>query len=181
VILTADHGHSIGDHDYLGKRGYPSDPAVYDVPLLVRFPGAEHAGTHSNMFVQHTDITAAILEAAGVQPPAPLDGYPFLADAVAGRAGRRDHVTVGWGSTPTVITERWWLNCKVDGSGVLLYDLQTPDPLARNLACECPRVVDELFALAVADAGGSFPDWLIQMAKKQADAPGCSDLAARSV
>ena len=24
VIFTADHGHSLGDMNYLGKRGYPS-------------------------------------------------------------------------------------------------------------------------------------------------------------
>ncbi|MCK5328015.1 MAG: sulfatase, partial [Candidatus Latescibacteria bacterium] len=28
ILLTADHGHSIGDRNYLGKRGYPSMPEV---------------------------------------------------------------------------------------------------------------------------------------------------------
>ena len=62
VILTSDHGHSIGDRGYMGKRGYPSMPEVYDVPLMIRFPGAEHAGQHSDLFVQHHDITALILD-----------------------------------------------------------------------------------------------------------------------
>jgi hypothetical protein len=35
--------------------------------------------------------------------------------------------------------------------------------------------------MALKDAGGKFPDWLIEIAKKDADAPGCSDLAARPV
>ncbi len=39
VILVSDHGHSIGDGDFIGKRGYPSRPEVYDVALMVRFPG----------------------------------------------------------------------------------------------------------------------------------------------
>ncbi|GAG41503.1 unnamed protein product, partial [marine sediment metagenome] len=38
VIFTSDHGHSIGDRNYLGKRGYPSSPEVFDIPLMIRFP-----------------------------------------------------------------------------------------------------------------------------------------------
>ena len=180
VIFTTDHGHSIGDHDYLGKRGYPSGREVYDVPLMVRLPGAEHAGASSDMFVQHTDITATILDAAGVGPPEEIDGAPFLEDAVAGAPGPRDHVTVGWGAAATVITGRWWFNCKVDGTGVVLYDLETQDPFATNVAEEHPDVVDQLFAIAKDDAEGGFPDWLLELARSQKDAPGCSDLAARA-
>ena len=28
VILTSDHGHTLGEEHYLGKRGYPSRPEV---------------------------------------------------------------------------------------------------------------------------------------------------------
>jgi hypothetical protein len=179
VIFTADHGHSIGDMHYLGKRGYPSTPEVFDVPLMVRFPCAEHAGATSDMFVQHHDITAAILDAAGVEPPEPIDGKPFLADAITGRPGPRDHATIGWGAGITVITDRWWLNCKADGTGVLLRDLASKDPFAANVAGAHPDVVKQLFKLALDDAGGGFPDWIIDLARNEADAPGCSDLAAR--
>ena len=47
LIVTSDHGHSIGDKHYLGKKGYPSDPSVYDIPLLVRHPGGAGAGETS--------------------------------------------------------------------------------------------------------------------------------------
>ena len=180
IIFTSDHGHSIGDRNYCGKRGYPSAPEVYDIPLLIRFPETQHAGTTSDVFVQHHDLTAAILEIAGVKPPSEIDGISFLKSAVAGKTGPRDHATVGWGSAITVITDRWWLNCKVDGTGVLLYDLTAAEPFARNAAQDNPDIVEHLFAQAKEDAGGSFPDWLIEIAKRQADAPGCSDLAARA-
>ena len=180
VIFTADHGHSIGDRNYMGKRGYPSVTEVYGVPLIIRFPGAEHAGTTSDIFVQHHDITATILDTAGVGLPAEIAGRPFLEEAVQGKAGPRDHVTVGWGSTPTVITDRWWFNCKADGTGVLLRDLETADPFAANVAAEHTDIANRLFATAKEDAGGSFPDWIIELAKNETDAPGCSDLAARA-
>ena len=180
VIFTADHGHSLGDRNYMGKQGYPSDPSVCDVPLMIRFPKAEHADVTSDMFVQHNDITAAILETANVKPPEKIDGISFLDSAIAGKHGSRDHVTVGWSSTVTVITDKWWLNCKVDASGVLLYDLNSTQPFAGNMAKENPDVVDYLFGLAKKDAGGDFPRWIVQLAEQQIDAPGCSDLAARA-
>jgi arylsulfatase A-like enzyme len=179
VILTSDHGHSIGDRNYMGKRPYPSSPEVVDIPLMIRFPGAEHAGTSSDMFVQHHDIAAVILAAAGVVPPPEMDGFSFLERALSGEAGGRDHVTVGWGSTVTVINDRWWLNCKANGSGVLLHDLKQADPFMANAAEDNAEAVNDLFALAKADAEGGFPEWILELARSQKDAPGCSDLAAR--
>jgi arylsulfatase A-like enzyme len=180
VFFTSDHGHSIGDRDYIGKRGYPSDRSVYDVPLMVRFPGAEHAGKRSDILVQHHDVTAEILRMAGVEPKTALDGRLFIDRALSGKPGARDHVTVGWGSAVTVVDDRWWLNCKVDGTGALLHDIESPDPFATNVADENPDEVRRLFALAEEDAAGGFPEWLVDLARNQADAPGCSDLAARA-
>jgi arylsulfatase A-like enzyme len=179
VVVSSDHGHSVGDRGYMGKRGYPSTPEVYDVPLMIRLPGAEHAGKTSGILVQHHDIAELLLDAAGVEPPEPIDGVSFLSAALNGDQGQRDHVTVGWGGAVTVITRRWWLNCKVDGNGVLLHDLEADDPFAVNCADEHVDIVDQLFTQAVEDAGGGFPEWLIDLAKSAEDAPGCSDLAAR--
>jgi arylsulfatase A-like enzyme len=178
LFVTSDHGHSIGDKDYMGKTGYPSDPSVYDVPLLVRHPDGRGAGQRSDAIVQHHDISAEVLNLAGVEPPAPLDGVPFLDAALEGRAVR-DHATVGWGSAATVITEQWYLNCKVDGSGPFLFDLASEAPYARNVADANPQVVGRLYDQAVRDAGSGFPDYLMALAHNQKDAPGCSALAAR--
>ena len=180
IVVTSDHGHSIGDFNYMGKTGYPSRPEVVDVPLMIRLPKAKHAGKFSSIFLQHHDIAAEILHQARVKPRQPLDGTAFLSRVLAGRPGHRRHVTVGWGSTPTVIIPRWWFNCKADGTGVLLHDFKTRNPFARNVADKHPQVVQKLFDQALADAGGSFPEWLVELAGNRADAPGCSVMAART-
>jgi len=180
VIVTSDHGHSLGDRDYMGKRGYPFAPEVVDIPLLIRHPSGVGAGRKSDLLVQHTDITALVLEAAGVNPPQPLHGQPFWQAALAGGPALRDHATVGWGSGLAVINERWWLNGKVNGRGIFLHDLTASgDPFAVNVADDHPQIVRRLFRAGLADAGGSFPAFLLDLAERDADAPGCSALVAR--
>ncbi|MCM8816884.1 MAG: sulfatase [Candidatus Omnitrophica bacterium] len=178
IIFTSDHGHSIGDNGYMGKRGYPSMPEVYEIPLMIRMPGAKHKGKISHIFVQHHDIAAQILESAGIKNMPDLDGKPFLIEALK-NSEIRDHVTVGWGANPTVITRDWWLNFKMDMTGILLYKRKKKDAFKKNFAPVYPEIVKKLIDIALKDAGGSFPQWLVELAKKQQDAPGCSDLAAR--
>ncbi|HTS23377.1 MAG TPA: sulfatase [Casimicrobiaceae bacterium] len=179
VVVTSDHGHSLWERrGYIGKRGYPSDPESYEVPLLVRHPQKLGAGTVCDAFVQHHDISATLLEASGVAPPAAIDGKSFWRTAFRGDAPIRDHVTIGWGSAMTVIDDQWWLNCKIDGRGPFLYDSPRPKPDAPNLAEARPDVVQRLFALGKADAGGRFPEYLQLQAQTAVDAPGCSPFAA---
>jgi arylsulfatase A-like enzyme len=179
VIVTSDHGHSLWERrGYIGKRGYPSDPESYEVPLLVRHPQKRGAGTVCNAFVQHHDIAATALDACGVKPPAPIDGKSFWQLAFAGGAPIRDHVTVGWGSAMTVIDDRSWFNAKINKRGAFLYDTPRPEPDARNLAETRPDIAERLFAMGVADAGGAFPEYLLRMAESADDAPGCSPFAA---
>jgi arylsulfatase A-like enzyme len=179
VIVTSDHGHSLWERrGYIGKRGYPSDPESYELPLFVRYPGKANAGTSCDAWVQHHDMAATILEAAGVQVPEPIDGRSFFATAFADGRPIRDHVTVGWGSAMTVIDDKWWLNVKVNGRGAFLHDSPRPAPEAPNLAEKHPDVVKKLFEQGKADGGGRFPEFLLKQAESADDAPGCSPFAA---
>ena len=79
----------------------------------------------------------------------------------------------------SVIDARWRFNCKLNGTGPFLYDLAAPDPFDRNVADEHPETTKELFALALEDASGEVPGWVLKLADEATDAPGCSALAAR--
>lgn len=178
VILTADHGHSIGDQNYMGKRGYPSRPEVYDVPLMVRHPKGKGAGQRADTFVQHTDMAAQILDFAGVQAPDKFDGMPFWSAGLDNKT-HRTHVTVGWGTGMTVINDSWWFNAKIDGTGVFLYNMKEDPKMLRNVADEHIDISRGLYSLGMQDAGGGFPDYIKEMCAKATDAPGCSSMAAR--
>jgi len=179
LILTTDHGHSIGDYQYIGKRGYPSAPEVFDVPIMIRHPEGIGAGKRSDLLVQHTDISSLILEMAEVEPNEPIDGKSFWKAAIKEDKPIRDHITVGWGAAMTVIDKRWWMNCKINGKGVFLYDLNSEKPFEKNVADDNPDIVQKLYTKGVADAGGKFPEFLLKRAEGQADAPGCSELAVK--
>jgi len=179
LIITSDHGHSMGENNYMGKRGYPSTREVFDIPLLIRHPNKIGAGQKSDLLIQHTDISALILDLAKVTPSKKIHGKKFWENSVKNGKPIRDHVTVGWGASITVINNEWWLSCKIDGSGVLLYNLKKDPLLKKNVAEEHQNVVDYLFGKGVDDAGGSFPDYLLQLEREGMDSPGCSPLAAR--
>jgi arylsulfatase A-like enzyme len=207
IIVTTDHGHSIGDNNYLGKRGYPSTPEVFDIPILLRHPDDTIGrGKETDMLVQHTDITPTILDILSIEAwegdyyrwddwvnvyadiemkPEPrkklaMHGKSFFPALLENRKSFRDHVTAAWDTAITVITKKWWFNCKVNGKGAFLYDLEHPEPFQENMADTNPEVVKELFDVAKHDAGGNFPAFLIELADKKKDAAGCSELAART-
>ena len=179
IIHTSDHGHTLGEGGFMGKRGYPSGPETVDVPLAVRLPDEAKAGEQTDILVQHHDIAPFVLDMVGVGVPEAVDGRSFRDAAFGDGEPIREHVTIGWGSSVTVIRDDWWLNCKVDGSGVLLHQLGKGErPTNRNLV-ESSAVAEELFALACADAHNDFPDYLVELARGTDDAPGCSAVAAR--
>ncbi len=203
IIVTSDHGHSVGDNNWIGKRGYPSSKEIMDIPLFIRHPD-DGLGRNIklDMMVQHTDIPAFIMDAAGVdkrlkkysrmffinhktvekkdwEAVDDLHGISFYKNLTGRKDTFRNHVTIGWGSAVTVIKDNWWLNIKVNGKGALLYNLQRDSLLESNVASENPEIINSLFDIALKDAGGSFPDYLIELADNELDAPGCSDLVAR--
>jgi arylsulfatase A-like enzyme len=75
VILSSDHGFSLGDHGRTGKHsvGHPRQDAwpLYEecahVPLLVHAPG-QAAGKRSGELAQHADILPTLLDYAGIDP-----------------------------------------------------------------------------------------------------------------
>jgi len=181
VIVTSDHGHSIGDGNYIGKRGYPSSPDVFDIPLFIKHPSGEGVGKKSNIIIQHNDYFSLVLGFSGVRYDAKekgIDGKDFWVPALENRSFR-DHVTVGWSSTITVIEGNWWLNCRVNGKGAFLYDRKKDPEMKINIAADNQDVVDRLFSLAVKDAGGRFPDFILKGAEGTKDYPGCSAIAAK--
>lgn len=85
VTFMADHGDMLGNHSLWGKHNYAYDN-VLRVPLIISPP--DGGGGTVEATVQHPDVTAMILEYAGIED-VPLDGRPLAEQA---RVGGREYV-----------------------------------------------------------------------------------------
>ena len=141
IIVTSDHGETLGDHGlmYKGCRFYEG---LVRVPLILSWPGTFAAGLRSDALVELLDMTATILDLTGVSPEHPIQGTS-LVPILTGDAPpdvHRDfvrceyfdaldpHFTGGTGSFATMHrTDRYKLCLYHDHNLGELYDLQT-DP-----------------------------------------------------
>ena len=84
VVLTADHGENLGEHDYFFEHGaYLYEPTVR-VPLIVRAPGLPK-GLVVPEPARTIDIVPTVLDLAGLAAPEGLQGESLLPRAL-GRA-----------------------------------------------------------------------------------------------
>jgi arylsulfatase A-like enzyme len=78
VVLTADHGESLGEHDYFFEHGaYLYDPTVR-VPLIVSYPPTVPVGKVITAQARTIDIVPTVLDVAGIPIPSGLQGASLL-------------------------------------------------------------------------------------------------------
>ncbi len=89
IVLTADHGQEFYEHG-----GWWHGTTLYDeqihVPLLVKLPGGEAAGSTDRRTVRTLDITPTILNLSGIPPQATMQGRRFLGTMGEEWAGAED-------------------------------------------------------------------------------------------
>ena len=91
VIFASDHGDMIGDHDLVVKGAYFYD-ACSRVPFLMRWPSRIPGGKRIDALVQPHDITATVLNAAGVLDPSVQHEMPTSTDLLPLAHGETDAV-----------------------------------------------------------------------------------------
>jgi arylsulfatase A-like enzyme len=79
ILFTADHGFFLGEWRFYDKR-FMHEPSIR-VPLLIRYPKLIEAGSVVDKMVLNLDLAPTVLDLAGVQIPAQMQGktlVPFL-------------------------------------------------------------------------------------------------------
>jgi arylsulfatase A-like enzyme len=92
VILTSDHGESLGEHDYFFDHGEYLYDGTLLVPLILRWPGKIPAGKVIKGMVQLTDIAPTALALMGESLPSGLEGRSLVDDLNGSppRSGERE-------------------------------------------------------------------------------------------
>ena len=77
ILFTSDHGETLGDHGlmYKGCRFYEG---LVRVPLIFSWPGRFQAGVRSDALVELLDMTATIVDLAGLEQPEYMQGRSLL-------------------------------------------------------------------------------------------------------
>lgn len=75
VVFTADHGHSLGEHDYWYHHGEFLYDASMSIPLIIKAPGQLEAGGIVEDQVRSIDVMPTLLGLADVRHTGPeMDG-----------------------------------------------------------------------------------------------------------
>jgi len=86
VMLTSDHGESLGEHGYYFDHGEDLFDPSLRIPLLLAVPGGA-PGVRSPVLASTLDIVPTLLDAVKVSYPPDLAGSSLL-PALHGKAGR---------------------------------------------------------------------------------------------
>jgi arylsulfatase A-like enzyme len=78
IVFTADHGESLGEHDYYYEHGlHAYEPSVH-VPLIISAGSLIAPSSESNALVGTIDLLPTILDALAVDVPDAVQGHSFL-------------------------------------------------------------------------------------------------------
>jgi arylsulfatase A-like enzyme len=144
VMFTADHGEHLGDHKLLLK-GAEQYQSIIRVPFIWHDPAKHQTSQRTPALASTLDIPASILDRAGLEPFAGLQGHSLLPTIDNPAQSSRDAVLIqydhqrpdpGLGLPPRVHTlvEAGWRLSVFDGVGWgELYDLDRDPGEFENL------------------------------------------------
>jgi arylsulfatase A-like enzyme len=145
VVLTSDHGESLGEHDYFFDHGANLFDPCQRVPLVMAGPGLD-SGHRSGVLATTLDLVPTILDAVKVSYPPGLAGRSLL-PAARGESspspprlfGQNDRNLLGsWGERLKIVA--------TPGEGgktrYALYDRAADPRETRDVGDERPRELD---------------------------------------
>jgi len=130
LVLTSDHGESLGDHGEQG-HGLSLYEAAVRTPLIIKLPRRDGGGRHSAALVQHIDIAPTILDLIGAPRPSGMRGRSLrrVLDSPAATLAERalyaesaaGRYRFGWGEVASMTDGR---HRYIRSARPELYDLQ---------------------------------------------------------
>jgi arylsulfatase A-like enzyme len=153
VVLTADHGESLGEHDYYFCQGRFPYNTTLRVPLLINDSsrGAKEVSSLASLL----DVTPTILDLVGIESPSNLDGRTLLPVIDGEELEPRDlFAEAGYAIEyqKILVRDDWKLVYVPDsldrslmrGDEFELYNLAEDPMEATDLSNKCPEIVEEM-------------------------------------
>jgi len=145
VVLTSDHGESLGEHEYFFDHGENLFDPSMRIPLLVAGPGVK-AGHRTDVLATTLDLVPTVLDAVKVSYPPDLAGGSLLG---AARAERRPDRARLQGQNDRNLLAEWDRRFKIvatpsdEGARYALYDRKLDPGETRDASPENPEKARE--------------------------------------
>jgi arylsulfatase A-like enzyme len=144
VVVGADHGEELGDHNTYFFHGCSPYNSVLNVEYAFRAPGRWPQGVTVDAPISLVDIAPTVLELAGAEPMAgELFGHSVVAEVQDGVAPSHDIFFERGVQTAGIVRGDWKYILTPEGE----FDLCTPYSTAEGAAY--PAEVEELYHLSV--------------------------------
>jgi len=149
IVVTADHGHPLADHNKFLKGGSRMYGELLRVPFMIRLPGGRGA-RRTPAIVQFHDLLPTLLDLAGLGNETPaMHGRSFLPVLRGETDAHRQAIITGYHESPTrcIRDHAWSYLQRPEGEPDELYNLlddprervnlidQHPDEARRLAAC----------------------------------------------
>ena len=152
VILTSDHGESLGEHGFYFDHADVYQPTIH-VPLIIRYPKVFPEGKVIDALVQLIDIPYLILKVLGISVPARFQGRDLI-PLILGEKERVYSTVYSnqglWTAKRALVTDDGWKLIKTIDQGfwrtpkIELYNIVKDPGEENNLAEEERDLTDQL-------------------------------------
>jgi len=176
ILVTSDHGEEFREHGlFLHSQTYDE---TLRIPLLIKFPHGNHAGTVYNSLVETVDLLPTILDFLGWEPVSYVQGRSLMPILEEGRTNGKEYVL----SQDKLVrskfclrTSRFKLIYDIRSEECELYDLKTDPGEAVEASATHSVTVDRLRSLLLAELRKN-RQLRAELASKASSQPGQSVL-----
>jgi len=150
IVVTADHGELLGEHEQLGHGGRMMYEGLLHIPLVVKLPGRDHLRGEIGDPVQLVDILPTVLAALGapVPPGVQGDALPHVKHEIVAEEHINPEFVNHYGDVYDrairVIYDGSYKLIATSKGERMLFDLEHDPGEARNLSADEPGRVAEL-------------------------------------
>ncbi|TCP63742.1 sulfatase [Baia soyae] len=168
IILTSDHGESLGEHNIFFDHHGLYESTLH-VPLMITCPQKLPSQKRVSRLVQHADIVPTIMDLAEIPIPkemGPIDGTSLLDFSLANKQNHRPFVVsceANWQCKRSIRNQQWKLiqSLERDVYGnpkFELYNIKQDPHEKKNVISEHPQVARHL--------QHQMKKWVAQMLRK---------------
>ena len=147
ILFLSDHGHPHGDHGQMLKVVDNLYSELLRIPLMIRFPKAEHGGKRINAITPVVDIFPTIMQTIGQPQEAEFVQGKSLLPLISGEVDKNHpYVTMGFfASEDRCIRDETWSYIRRAGDRENeLYHLIDDPKETKNLVNESPDKAKEM-------------------------------------